>query len=108
MFSNDAALSIKLPEFLSHKILEINETPFSIRAVIKLVANNLGGVHFDYEAATKVAELDFKQGTTVQALQLAIYHIAKATSAALKELAALCTPFPDYGQFLGHYIAGEQ
>lgn len=107
IISGGEYLSVKLPEFMSHRILEINETKFSIKDVIKLVANNLGGVHFDHEAATEVSQLDLKNSTIILSLKLAIYHIAKATSAALKDLADLCSPFPDYGNFLGHYSAGD-
>jgi hypothetical protein len=108
IYSDVASLSIKLEDFLFQKILEIDETPLTIIQVIKLVANNLGGVHFDHKAAAQEAQFDLRKDTTVQALRLAIYHIARATSAALSELASLCSPFPNYSQFLGHYSAGDE
>ncbi|MHA7888709.1 MAG: hypothetical protein ACX937_15245 [Roseicyclus sp.] len=108
MFSRDAAFSSTLDNFLSFTILEINGVRISIREVIKLVANNLGGVHFDTHAATQIAPIEFKKDETVRALRLAMFHIAKATSAGVEELASLCSPFPDYNEFLGHYSAGDQ
>jgi hypothetical protein len=107
MLSTSTNLFVKMDDFLSHKILEIEGKSFSIKRVIKLVANNLGGVHFDYEAAIKDAQFNFKNRSIIQALRLAIYHIAKATSAALRELSSLCSPFPNYTQFLGHYSAED-
>lgn len=108
MFSRGTDFSNTLDNFLSFSILEINGVRISIREVIKLVANNLGGVHFDAHAATQIAPIEFKKDETVRALRLAMFHIAKATSAGVEELASLCSPFPDYNQFLGHYSAGDR
>lgn len=108
LLSNDTGRSSNLTTFLSHRIVEIDEKQLSIAEVIKLVANNLGGVHFDHEAANRLVQFDFKNAHISAVLCMAIYHIAKATSAVLKEIADLCSPFPDYSHFLGHYSSGDE
>ncbi len=108
LFSKRTTFSATLDSFLSYSILKFNGTPFSIREVIKLVANNLGGVHFDAHKATQIAPADLNKAETVSALRLEMFHIAQATSAAIEELASLCSPFPDGSQFLRSYRVGNQ
>lgn len=102
IFSNASVLSSSQNAFLNSKIVEIDGTPLSISQVIKIVANNLGGVHYDYDAAKREFRLNFESEVNVRVLRMAICSIAKATSAALCELAQLCYPFPD-DSLLGHY-----
>jgi|TARA_R110000851_G_scaffold259201_1_gene411720 hypothetical protein len=95
--------NLSVQKFLSHSILEISGKKLSIREVIKLVANNLGGVHFEEGGWRKVVNFDPHIPSNSYALRSAILAIAKSVSSGTQGLSKLCSPFPDYSRFLGHY-----
>jgi len=96
---------VKLDEYLKSIILEINNEKLSIKDVINLVANQLGGVHFDAIKAKEAINFDPRSKQNSLALRRAIVEIAKTVSIGLAKLASRCSPFPPYEDFIGHYDA---
>ncbi len=105
---NRAAKLVRLEKYLKHVILEINDEKLTVKDVINLVANQLGGVHFDAIKAQKVVKFDPRSPLNSLALRRAVVKIAKVVCIGLKELATRCSPFPSYDDFIGHYDAGHK
>lgn len=95
--------AVKLDEYLKSIVLQINNEKLSVKDVINVVANQLGGVHFDAIKAKKVIGFDPRSKPNSLALRRAIVEISKAVSIGLGKLASLCSPFPPYEDFIGHY-----
>lgn len=92
-------------QFLNHTILIIEKESYSVKNIISLIANNLGGVHFDQNHLDNKISFDPNYKNNSIALILSICTIAKMVSIGIRELAESCSPFPHYSEFISHHTA---
>lgn len=98
---------LKLDKFLSLQILEIENTKFTVKEVIKFASNKMGGIHLDAsnEPNEKVLEasLEKLEKLNIPALAIAINSIAKIALISLRPLKNELTQLPDKSLFLALY-----
>jgi hypothetical protein len=98
---------LKLDQFLSLHILEIEHTKFTVKEIIKFASNKMGGTHLDnsINQNEKVlqASLDKLVKLNIPALAIAVNSIAKIVLISLKPLKKELTQLPDKSLFLALY-----
>lgn len=97
----------RLSAFLAHKLLCLDGQRYSIRDLVNLMANKLGGVHFDKSLVRGDLPFDPYDPEVANALCAALVIIARATCLAIGQLAKKCSPLPSYDQCIGHYQVGR-
>ncbi|MDJ1017109.1 MAG: hypothetical protein QNJ35_11405 [Paracoccaceae bacterium] len=97
----------KIDDYLGLKVLEVDSVPLSVRDVIDLHANKLGGVHYDSSGATEFG-IDSLDAKSVDDLISCLYLICRSSVAALRELADYCSPLPKEQDLISqHRIDGH-
>lgn len=100
---DDQYLQVDLGRFLGFGILRIGDQLLTVGDVIKAVANNLGGVHFDERRWREKLEFNPHQKEFGDALCAVIATIARTTSIAIESLARKAAPFPPEDHFICHH-----
>jgi uncharacterized protein (DUF486 family) len=99
--------TLKLDKFLSLQILEIENTRFTVKEIIKFASNKMGGIHLDTstEQNEKVLEasLEKLEKLKIPALAIAVNSIAKIVLISLRPLKNELTQLPDKSLFLALY-----
>lgn len=98
---------LKHDQFLALEILEIDNTRFTVREIIKFASNKQGGIHFDtsIDSDEKILEasLEKLEKLKTPALAIAINSIAQIVLIALRPLKNELTQLPDKSLFLALY-----
>ncbi len=103
---------LKLDQFLGLPILEIDNSCFTVREIIKFASNKSGGIHYDplVDTSEKVLETSLEQLEKIKipALAIAINIITQIVLVALRPLKNELTKLPDKSLFLALYDLGEK
>jgi len=98
---------LKLDQFLSLQILEIDNTRFTVKEIIKFASNKMGGIHLDtsIDRNEKLLEasLEKLEKLNVPALAIAVNSIAKIVLVSLRPLKNELTQLPVKSIFLALY-----
>ena len=99
--------SLKLDQFIGLPILEIDNSCFTVREIIKFASNKSGGIHYDplVDADEKVLETSIEklEKIKIPALAIAINAITQIVLIALRPLKNELTQLPDKSLFLALY-----